>query len=169
MKNLEQLSLREKALLSVLILLITIFLALYLASFCESFLKNHIQQSLSIDESALSLGAQSNLQILKQNENFLQNFKRGNEAYLDEIYKFAKQYKITFKELKSKSGEKSTQNIQQYQVFLKFAAPFFAGISFLNDLEKSTLAFKIVSLNITKNEDLSLNFALLLSFSKLKE
>lgn len=168
-KDLNALSLREKVLLSALLLLVALYSAFYAASFLQMPLKNYLQKNLISNSDALGQGVQKSAQTLKENENFLQNFRLDNSVYLDEIYKFATQHKITFKELKSEASKaQRAQNIQIYEVFLSFSAPFFEGLSFLNNLEKSPLALKIDFLDISK-EETKLNFKLTLSFAKIIE
>lgn len=167
LEKIQNLSFREKVLCLALSVLFGAFLGLKLPNFSENFLKNYLKEKIKTQDESLSQELSQNQQILLENEAKIASFKNKNELYLDALYKIATQNKISFKELKNESKSKDFLDI--YSINLEFNAPFFEGLSFLKDIQQSAFELKITSLKINKNEDLSLNFKLVLSFARIKD
>ncbi|MGJ0113374.1 hypothetical protein [Campylobacter molothri] len=172
---LENLNLREKFLIAIIIVLLAIFLAFKVESlFINSFFNHNIFiHDIDIKkEQSINQNLEQKLQILNQKlqqiqnktliyEQYLSLFQKKYDQYLKNIQTLASNNKIEIENITQTKIQKN--NIDRYDFFIKTYGNFNALLSFIKDLENSNFYYQINTIEMQNLRSLKLELNLEIS------
>ncbi|TKX31971.1 hypothetical protein [Campylobacter estrildidarum] len=177
---LENLNLREKVLIAIIVVLLAVFLAfkadhLFSNLFFNQdiFIDNINTEKEQLDNKNLEQKIQKLNQELQQIQNqiliykqYLNSFRKENNQYLNNINLLASKNKINIKNITQTVNTQKNQ-LNKYELFLEAYGNFNELMSFIKVLENSDFYYQLNTIEIQNINTLNLELSLDISFLTL--